>query len=88
MDSPPHSLAYPPYPPTHSHQRKAGRQGVSPELVATLLARWQKVPVARLRAGPKVSFNMQALVQELEEKTGGLAVHRAGSVVVLYRGYP
>jgi hypothetical protein len=42
--------------------------------------------VARLYCHGKFAANMKLLVQQLEEVTGGIAVHRAGGTVLLYRG--
>lgn len=46
----------------------------------------QILQVARLHCHGKHAANMKLLVQQLEEATGGIVVHRAGGTVLLYRG--
>ncbi|PSC70943.1 Altered inheritance of mitochondria 32 [Micractinium conductrix] len=48
--------------------------------------RWRTSEVARLHCHGKHAVNMKQLVQQLEDATGGVVVHRAGGTVLLYRG--
>ena len=44
--------------------------------------------IAKLRCEGKHAANMKLLVAQLEERTGGIVVHKAGGTVFLYRAEP
>ncbi|KAL4433090.1 hypothetical protein ABPG77_006517 [Micractinium sp. CCAP 211/92] len=65
---------------------KMGRRGAADGLAKQVQQRWNTSEVARLHCHGKHAANMKLLVQQLEEATGGIVVHRAGGTVLLYRG--
>jgi len=64
---------------------KLGRLGVGEGVVYQIRNRWRTSEIAKLYCGGKAGINMKEIVDRLEEKTGGIVVHRAGGSVFLYR---
>lgn len=65
---------------------KLGRRGVGEGVVYQIRNKWRTSEIAKLYCGGKAGINMKEIVDRLEEKTGGVVVHRAGGSVFLYRG--
>jgi RNA-binding protein YhbY len=64
---------------------KLGRLGVGEGVIYQIRNRWKTSEIAKLYCGGKAGINMKEIVDRLEEKTGGIVVHRAGGSVFLYR---
>lgn len=64
---------------------KLGRLGVGEGVVYQIRNRWKTSEIAKLYCGGKAGINMKEIVDRLEERTGGIVVHRAGGSVFLYR---
>ncbi|GAB4814290.1 hypothetical protein N2152v2_001336 [Parachlorella kessleri] len=67
---------------------KMGRRGVAEGFVSQIYMRWNTSEVAKLYCKGKHATNMKLLTEQLEERTGGVVVHKAGGSVFLYRGEP
>ncbi|XP_073149156.1 CRM-domain containing factor CFM3A, chloroplastic/mitochondrial [Henckelia pumila] len=65
---------------------KVGAAGVTQALVDAIHEKWKNEEVVNLKFEGPPSINMKRTHEVLERKTGGLIIHRSGSLVVVYRG--
>ncbi|CAD7695041.1 unnamed protein product [Ostreobium quekettii] len=68
-------------------QFQIGRYGISDDLVQHIRGAWRLHEIVRLQICSPWKDNMKELVKRLELKTGGLVLDRAGSRLLLYRGF-
>ncbi|KAL2635271.1 hypothetical protein R1flu_006750 [Riccia fluitans] len=68
------------------HRIKIGKAGVTTGIVEAVHNEWRDNEVVRVKAEGPPAMNMKKTHQELEERTGGLVVWRAGGACLLYRG--
>ncbi|PKU82037.1 CRM-domain containing factor CFM3, chloroplastic/mitochondrial [Dendrobium catenatum] len=65
---------------------RVGPAGVTEAVVENILQKWKEVEVVKLYIEGPPSLNMKRTNDILETKTGGIAIWRSGSSIVLYRG--
>ncbi|KAH0449629.1 hypothetical protein IEQ34_020321 [Dendrobium chrysotoxum] len=65
---------------------RVGPAGVTEAVVENIHQKWKEVEVVKLHIEGPPSLNMKRTNDILETKTGGIAIWRSGSSIVLYRG--
>eukprot|EP00249_Psilotum_nudum_P022139 c28389_g4_i1 orf=205-2001(+) len=65
---------------------KIGKLGVTDNIAESIQERWRTCEVVKVKCEGPPALNMKKTHEDLERKTGGLVIWRAGSAAVVYRG--
>lgn len=63
-----------------------GRDGLTHNMLNDIHNNWKKVEAVRIKCLGVPTLDMQNVCAQLEEKTGGLIIHRHGGQIILYKG--
>eukprot|EP00250_Pteridium_aquilinum_P008457 c17960_g1_i1 orf=84-1781(+) len=72
-----------------SHSRRQinmGRDGLTHNMLIEIHDHWKREPVVRVRCKGVPTIDMDNVLFQLEDKTGGKIIQRAGGTVYLFRG--
>ncbi|GBG69319.1 hypothetical protein CBR_g4016 [Chara braunii] len=69
-----------------NRQVNLGRDGLTHNMVDNVHTHWKRRRVCKIKCKGVPTVDMEGLCKELEEKTGGKVIYRAGGVVFLFRG--
>lgn len=64
-----------------------GKKGVDKGVLNTIQLHFRKRDIVRVKLSKPWKDNLAEIAQELEDKSGGIIIHRSGSRVILFRGY-
>ncbi|KAH7301898.1 hypothetical protein KP509_23G047600 [Ceratopteris richardii] len=71
---------------TLGKQIKVGRLGITDNIADKIIGQWRSSELVKIKCVGPAATNMMRIHKDVERKTGGLVVWRAGGVVVVYRG--
>ncbi|KAF2292774.1 hypothetical protein GH714_028118 [Hevea brasiliensis] len=69
-----------------NRQVNLGRDGLTHNMLELIHTHWKRTPVCKVRCKGIPTVDMDNVCRHLEEKTGGVVIHRVGGVVFLFRG--
>ncbi|XP_072985709.1 CRS2-associated factor 1, mitochondrial-like isoform X1 [Typha latifolia] len=67
-------------------QVNLGRDGLTHNMLNDIHNNWKNAEAVRIKCLGVPTVDMQNVCTQLEEKTGGLIIHRHGGQIILYRG--
>lgn len=67
-------------------QINLGRDGFTHNMLSDVHNNWKTCEAVRIKCLGVPTVDMQNVCHQLEDKTGGLIIHRHGSLLILYRG--
>ncbi|XP_020081810.1 CRS2-associated factor 1, mitochondrial [Ananas comosus] len=67
-------------------QVNLGRDGLTHNMLNDIHNNWKSAEVVRIKCLGVPTVDMQNVCTQLEERTGGLIIHRHGGQIILYRG--
>ncbi|ERM94318.1 CRS2-associated factor 1, mitochondrial [Amborella trichopoda] len=67
-------------------QVNLGRDGLTHNMLNDIHNHWKHAEAVRIKCLGVPTIDMKNVCTQLEEKTGGLIIHRHGGVIILYRG--
>ncbi|XP_066325919.1 CRS2-associated factor 1, mitochondrial-like [Miscanthus floridulus] len=67
-------------------QINLGRDGLTHNMLNDIHNNWKTCEAVRIKCLGVPTVDMQNVCHQLEDKTGGLIIHRHGSLLILYRG--
>ncbi|XP_024525151.1 CRM-domain containing factor CFM2, chloroplastic [Selaginella moellendorffii] len=71
----------------HTKERiKVKKLGITRNVVQAIHQKWRTSEIVKLKCDQEVAMNMRKVHEELEKRTGGLVIWRAGAALVIYRG--
>ncbi|KAJ7567911.1 hypothetical protein O6H91_01G011800 [Diphasiastrum complanatum] len=65
---------------------KIGKHGITDSVVTTIRKEWRRWEVVKVKCEGALAVNMKKTHEDLENKTGGLVIWKAGSAAAIYRG--
>ncbi|CAK9235022.1 unnamed protein product [Sphagnum troendelagicum] len=69
-----------------NRQLNLGRDGLTHNMLDLIHQHWKRRRVCKIKCKGVPTVDMDNVCNKLEEKTGGVIIHRAGGVVYLFRG--
>ncbi|CAM6108277.1 unnamed protein product [Calypogeia fissa] len=69
-----------------SKQLNLGRDGLTHNMLDVIHSHWKRSVVCKIKCKGVPTMDMDHLARVIEDKTGGVIIHRTGGVIFLFRG--